>query len=407
MVPEKSPLKAYVDEKDGFSWSHLSSEEVDGASFHLLRLQSQKWKSTVWEHWLRVVEPKDVRLEHGLLVVSGGRNGDAPPELDGLVELAYKSGSVVAELRMVPNQPLLLDGEAREEDALIAYTWGKFFETKDPTWLARFPMTRAVVRAMDALEEFLSLSKFVLAGKSKRGWAAWTAAGVDERVCGVVPCVIDLLNLKRSMEHHYRAYGDWAPALKDYEAIHGKWHDEDFARLLELVAPMSFQRDIPKYIINSTGDEFFLPDSSRFYFDDLKGPKCLRYVPNTDHGLKGSNYNQGIAAFYRSLVQGEQLPNFTWKRNGQHVSIETDIEPIEARIWYAHNPKARDFRLSAIGPNWVSQELDGDEIELDSEDEGWTAHMIELKYADGLVLTTDVFVTPDVLPYKFEVKGSC
>ena len=38
---------------------------------------------------------------------------------------------------------------------------------------------------------------------------------------------------------------------------------------------------MPKFMLNASGDQFFLPDSSQFYFDDLRGEKHLRYVPNT------------------------------------------------------------------------------------------------------------------------------
>ena len=51
---------------------------------------------------------------------------------------------------------------------------------------------------------------------------------------------------------------------------------------------------LPKYVVNAAGDQFFTPDSSRFYFDDLKGPKYLRYVPNGDHSLRGTDAADGI-----------------------------------------------------------------------------------------------------------------
>ena len=34
----------------------------------------------------------------------------------------------------------------------------------------------------------------------------------------MVPVVIDLLNIETSFEHHYRAYGFWAPAIAAYQA---------------------------------------------------------------------------------------------------------------------------------------------------------------------------------------------
>ena len=35
---------------------------------------------------------------------------------------------------------------------------------------------------------------------------------------------------------------------------------------------------MPKYIIDALGDEFFLPDDSNYFFDDLLGVKYMRYI---------------------------------------------------------------------------------------------------------------------------------
>ena len=43
---------------------------------------------------------------------------------------------------------------------------------------------------------------------------------------------------------------------------------------------------MPKFLVNATGDQFFLPDSWKFYLGDLPGETHVRYVPNADHGLK-------------------------------------------------------------------------------------------------------------------------
>lgn len=63
-------------------------------------------------------------------------------------------------------------------------------------------MTKAVVRAMDAVTEFAGqknykVEKFMVAGASKRGWTTWTTAAVDERVFAAVPIVMDFLNMNR------------------------------------------------------------------------------------------------------------------------------------------------------------------------------------------------------------------
>ena len=65
---------------------------------------------------------------------------------------ALITGSVTAELRMVPNQPLTFAGETerRTEDGIIAYSWDKYLRMRDETWPLRLPMTK---RAMPASGE--------------------------------------------------------------------------------------------------------------------------------------------------------------------------------------------------------------------------------------------------------------
>ena len=75
-----------------------------------------------------------------------------------LVEAARETGTVTAELRLVPNQPVIFKDDPartpRSEDDFIAYTWNKFLRTGDEKWPARLPMTKSAVRAMDAVTAF-------------------------------------------------------------------------------------------------------------------------------------------------------------------------------------------------------------------------------------------------------------
>src|SRR6202022_1745834 len=102
--------------------------------------------SPVCKDLVTIVKPDKVKTDVGLLFIGGGDNGDAPPEKpDPLAaEIAALSGAVVAQVSMVPNQPLIFSGETRErsEDAIIAYTWDKFLRTGEEKWPLRLPMTR-------------------------------------------------------------------------------------------------------------------------------------------------------------------------------------------------------------------------------------------------------------------------
>ena len=89
-----------------------------------------------------------------MFISGGGNDGEPPDKADRMMaQIAKGSKSVVTELKMVPNQPLVFDGEThgRKEDSLIAYTWDKFLRTGDAKWPARLPMTKSAVRAMDTV----------------------------------------------------------------------------------------------------------------------------------------------------------------------------------------------------------------------------------------------------------------
>ena len=133
-------------------------------------------------------------------------------------------------------------------------------------------------------------ARFVVSGASKRGWTTWTTAAVDTRVIAIAPAVIDMLNVEPSFVHHYRAYGDWSDAVKDYteQGIMDWMGTPQFRALMKIEEPYEYRDRLtmPKYLVNASGDQFFLPDSSRFYFDDLKGEKHLRYEPNASHSLE-------------------------------------------------------------------------------------------------------------------------
>ena len=177
----------------------------------------------------------------------------------------------------------------------------------------------------------------MLAGASKRGWTAWTAEAVYTRVTAVVPTVIDLLNIEASFEHHFRAYGYWAPAIAAYQASGiMRWAGTaELASLLKIEDPYSYRDrlSMPKFMINSTGDQYFLPDSSQFYFDGLVGEKYLRYVPNTDHSLKGSDAPESAFAFYEAIAAGRARPKFSWSFEPDgSIVVKTETRPIAAAL---------------------------------------------------------------------------
>jgi PhoPQ-activated pathogenicity-related protein len=443
-VPLASPLSAfaqstpltaldrYVAAPDtNYSYRLVNTVRSGGATVYALEMTSQRWLTTnevdrpIWRHWLTIVKPDAAAGTNALLVISGGSvDKPAPAKADTTsLLIAAATKSVVVELRQIPNQPLRFAGETsgRSEDALIAYTWDKFLRTGDERWPARLPMTKAAVRAMDAVADFcsrlpdqpLKLGGFFVMGASKRGWTTWATAAVDPRVIGLAPVVINVLNVEPSMRHHYQSYGFWAPAVGNYteEKIFDWLGTPRMRDLMRIEDPYEYRQrfTMPKFIINACGDQFFCPDSTQFYWQDLPGPKYLRCVPNADHGLKESDVWMTLLAFYNAVIKGDPLPQYSWIRATDGAfRVRTATRPSEVRLWQATNPKARDFRLETLGPAWTSALLtagpDGEYVGLPAKPgQGWTAYLVELTYPSAVggpfKFTTEVQVIPEVLPH--------
>ncbi len=430
-LPPRTAIDDYVQAADdSYAWKIVSSAEADGLTTIVVDLVSQTWLTaeevdrTKWQHWLTLTIPAEVASSVALLYVGGGSNGGEPPvaSRQQMAAIARASGTVVAELGMVPNQPLVFhgDGKPRYEDDLIGYAWVQYLGTGDPRWLPRNAMVKSAVRAMDAVSAVMAsdaggkytVDRFVVAGASKRGWTTWLTGAMDDRVVGIIPIVIDVLNVTPSMRHHFAAYGFWAPSIGDYVA-HGimlHFDDPKLAALYRLVDPYYYRHRLamPKLVLNAAGDQFFLPDSAQFYWHDLRGENYLRIVPNADHGLGGSDAVETIAAFHALLAEGRKPPQLSWTKTQGALRVLTQQAPTEVRLWQATNPQARDFRLETLGAAFTDSVVEADapglySARVEAPESGWTAWFLELAFDVGgaapLKLSTEVMVTPDTLPF--------
>jgi len=428
-----TPLDHYVNTPDpSYRYEVVNTSAGKGYTAYIIDMVSQRWRKpdeldrNVWHHWLTIIKPDEISGSTALLFISGGRNGRPAPSKpdERLAKIALASQTVVADLRMVPNQPLIFPDDnqrPRLEDEIIAYTFDKYMNTGDATWPLLLPMVKSAVRALDTIETHMkkvsrnqmNINKFVVSGASKRGWTTWLTAAVDKRVVAIMPLVIDVLNMDEQMRQHYAAYGFYSQSIKDYEEMNvfEKLDTPKGQALIKFVDPYEY-RDrftMPKYMLNSSGDQFFLPDSSQFYFKDLPGEKYLCYLPNTDHSLRKSDAAECMLAFYRSIVLGLPRPQFSWvKKDDGTLEVNTQQRPRQVTLWQAHNAEARDFRLQTIGPAWKSSVLteqgDGVYVARPPEPEkGWTAFFIELVFNSPTEIpykfTTEVSVIPDRLPF--------
>ena len=407
------PLKDYVDTPDS-NYTFTLAKEVGGSGYtrYVLDMTAQSWKEGevtphLWKHWVTIIRPDNVAFDTALLVVSGGNNKHdvIPNKVEPvIVMIAKQTKSIIVELQGIPNEPVQFsdESEPRTEDAIIAYSYDKFLTTGDPTWPLVNPMVKSTVRAMDSVQKFMredaskktELNSFVLAGASKRGWTTWLTAAVDDRVKAIAPMVIDMLNLDEQIVQTMAYYGKYTEATQDYTefGIQDKMPSREGQALMKIVDPIEYRDTLtmPKLVMLGAGDQYWTIDSANLYFQDLKGPKYIRYEPNADHGIDSSMASiMALANFYYSVINGDALPEFDWdfEKNGS-FSVTAETTPKAVKLWTASAP-TMDFRLKTIGKAWKSGAVVANEQgeftgQVRVPEAGFAAYFIEMIYPGSL-----------------------
>jgi PhoPQ-activated pathogenicity-related protein len=114
--PTRTALEEYVAKKDDtYSWRVEKTVESPGLTSIVIRLKSQTWRTKkdvdrpVWEHWLVLAIPEKVTTTQAFLMIGGGSHDSKTPDGADLATatIAQATGSIVAELKNVPNQPMV------------------------------------------------------------------------------------------------------------------------------------------------------------------------------------------------------------------------------------------------------------------------------------------------------------
>jgi PhoPQ-activated pathogenicity-related protein len=452
-----TPLDDYVNMPDSsYTYSVGGNFRGFGYTAYAIHMTSQTWLTAadtnqpVWMHWLMVCIPDEVLYNTSLIYMDGGHTSDSEPtSLISFVDILCRSTkAVTAHLQDIPNQPIIFSADPkkkhRSEDAMIAFTWAHFInDTKSPYWLARMPMTKAGVRAMDTIQDFTKnmnipkITSFAIAGASKRGWTTWTVAAVDKRVTVFIPIVIPILDMVANINKMWEALGEWTFAFGDYleENVMNYLNTPQFQLMANIIDPIKYlDRYVnkAKYVICATGDEFFLPDGATFFWDKLQGSKYLRMVPNAEHALLGSQTDVAlsISSFIHMQLGNKPQPRVSWQlvrsnTTNAQIIVKTQDKPKGVYMWYARTLSAtrRDFRLitcinefpgCAQPVMWWYHQLEdqGNGVYVATQNaplSGWTGFLVELIYEvpskdpvnvlHEFKITTEVNIVPDTLPY--------
>ena len=360
-------LAAFVAAPDAsFSWRVQRRYQHPNAQIIELHLESQTWQGQLWKHQLLLVRPNRVRDEsHAVLVVGGGRwrdeyetaSGDAaalPEGGDLFVGIARLLRAPVVVLGQVPYQPLF----GMTEDRLIAHTFERYLATGDTSWPLLLPMVNSVVRAFDASsaaserEWGAPLERFTVTGGSKRGWTTWLTAAVDSRVVALAPIVIDALNMERHFPHQVEAWGAPSESIRPYTdlGLDRILSSPEGAGLRRIVDPFSYRAQLgqPKLVVLATNDQYFPLDSANLYFDELREPKYLLYLPNEPHSVEDYEpFVRSLRALHAAAASGESLPRLEWEYRSTGgalmLCVRSDPGARRWRVWRALSAD-RDFR---------------------------------------------------------------
>jgi PhoPQ-activated pathogenicity-related protein len=356
MPQAPTELYSYVSRRDSsFKWSVLE-EKKDSLE---MQVTSQTWQGRPWQHSLVITSPR--KLQHKdtfLLVVTGDRRDSDIAEAR---LLAARSGMRVATLFDVPNQPIW----DLREDALIAHTFVKFLQTGNASWPLIFPMTKSVVRAMDAIQAQTKAARFVVTGMSKRGWTTWMTGTLgDKRVVGLAPMIYDNLNIPTQLKHQMESWGRYSEMIEDYTSrgLQNTLDSENGKRLATVVDPYSYRSRItaPTLVITGSNDPYWPVDAHSLYWSGLTQPVWQLVLPNVGHGSgDGDLYVSGLSAFARSCAGDFKMPKLRWSvertdepggaARSVSVQVQSEDPPASHLVVWQATSDTTDFRNST----WV------------------------------------------------------
>ncbi|MFA9477561.1 PhoPQ-activated pathogenicity-related family protein [Phycisphaerales bacterium AB-hyl4] len=422
------PTQALVDyvalEDDSFEWHVRQRTRLGNCDAVELTMTSQTWRGMTWQHRLFLIVPDNIADDaDALLVIEGGRwsDSDAEPLAEGappaypreatmLATFAQQLRAPVAILLNVPRQPIF---NGRREDQAIAYTFDHYLNTGEQDWPLLLPMVKSAVRGMDAVQAFakedrgLQIDQFTVTGASKRGWTAWLAGAVDDRVMALAPMVIDMLNINEQFPHQVESWGVFSPRIDDYTKIDlaNRIMTPRGQELRQIVDPHAYLDRLtqPKMVLLGTNDGYWTLDALNLYWDDLEGEKFIVYVPNADHDLSmdWQRILGGLQALHRHAVGEQALPELQWSYASTTEGVTLSIEPGESvsrvRLWSA-TADSRDFRKA----RWTSRNLAADDdghyiAEVETPEQGYLAVYAELTYPRQLLplhLATTIRMLP-------------
>jgi PhoPQ-activated pathogenicity-related protein len=177
-------------------------------------------------------------------------------------------------------------------------------------------------------------------------------------VKAIAPMVFDTLNMQAQLPHQVKSFGKPSEMISDYvkRGLVPMPKTERAMKLWSMVDPWVYREKVkvPTLILNGANDPYWSTDALNLYWNDLKQPRWICYVPNAGHDLRQdktdiTRVGNSLGAFARCQIHDIKMPTLTWKHDDAdgkaRLSVTSDIAPKAARLWVADG-ETRDFRKS-------------------------------------------------------------
>jgi PhoPQ-activated pathogenicity-related protein len=201
------------------------------------------------------------------------------------------------------------------------------------------------------------IQKWMAMGASKRGWTTWlVGAAAHERMMGIAPVVMDLLNFSAGVQHMWQTLGNWTFAFTDYLAMGvPQYFGTPAVEILQnVIDPLVYKENLTmsKLVIDATGDEFFQVQDDEFWWGQLPGESLRMMIDNAEHSMAtGAIYLiTGVEPWYWGLLTNTPRPTFNWTISPTDGAITintygTQPNKVVLRFATTLDGYRRDFRL--------------------------------------------------------------
>jgi len=315
--------------------------------------------------------------------------GNLGEHLDELRSVAYKASylavrtkAMAASLMNLPNAATTFGSDPihmpRAGDYLKAFTYADFLDHPDePERIMELPVAKAVVRAMDTIQDYArrsfsaSIEKFAVTGYSKLGTATFVAGAADPRVKAIVPVATylrltdlfpDFMNTQRNfmaslMRSHFSKRSMPFNMAQAYMPVAVSSNTDAFARLSSIIDPMSpsFAKrlTLPKYMILAGSDQIVKDHGrARDELPMLPSPTSFVEVPNLVHDDSLVKTIGSSAAFLRGQMLGLTPPEIAYsyitKNRTIMVTAASNHTPKWARHWVGQHGGSKLWHMSEL-----------------------------------------------------------